>query len=134
MLFYAVRVYFLDNSSKVFLIDDMATIKDLILLCLQKIGVLLTLDDSSAASNSTPAILPYFSLFECLNGSSIENDAALNLTAKVIDVIQSWAENNAHPDAKLLFLIRLYMPCLWGYQYRDVVSTKYIFPLTKIKS
>lgn len=110
-----VRIHFLDNSSKMFLVEDRTTVKDLIHQCLQKIGVLLQIDDST----STAAILPYFSLFECLNGSTIENDAALNLSAIVVDVIRSWGSKN--PDAKLLFLIHLYMPCLWGYQYRDVV-------------
>ena len=101
-----------------FLVEDRTTVKDLIHQCLQKIGVLLQIDDST----STVAILPYFSLFECLNGSTIENDAALNLSAIVVDVIRSWGPKN--PDAKLLFLIHLYMPCLWGYQYRDVVRRR----------
>eukprot|EP01035_Chromulina_nebulosa_P037426 gene37426-50511_t len=119
-----IRIHFLDNSSKMFLVEDRTTVKDLIHQCLQKIGVLLQIDDST----STAAILPYFSLFECLNGSTIENDAALNLSAIVVDVIRSWGSKN--PDAKLLFLIHLYMPCLWGYQYRDVVA----FKISKPKS
>ena len=116
LLYSLVRIHFLDNSSKVFLLEDSKTVKDMILLCLQKIGVLLS---STEDTGDFPSILPYFSLFECLNGSSIESDAALNLSSPVIDVIHSWGTK--YPDAKLLFLIRLYMPCLWGYQFRDVV-------------
>lgn len=104
-----------------FLVEDKTTVKDLIHQCLQKTGVLLQIDEST----STVATLPYFSLFECLNGSTIENDSALNLSAIVVDVIRLWGSE--HPDAKLLFLIHLYMPCLWGYQYRDVVRSDSCF-------
>lgn len=123
-----VRIHFLDNSSKVFLVENGTTVKDVILLCLQKIGVLLNPDDSNSSTNnlSTPAILPYFAIYECLNGSTIENDGALDLSAMIVEVVHSWSQNNAHPDAKLLFLIRLFMPCLWGYQFRDVVRIAFL--------
>ncbi|KAJ1427069.1 hypothetical protein B484DRAFT_77980 [Ochromonadaceae sp. CCMP2298] len=97
-----VRVHFLDNSSKVFLSGRDTLIKDIVLQCLTKVGVT---DPSSS--------LPYFCLCESRNGSSI--DGALDMEQGVGEVLQGWTEAQA-ATAKFLFMIRLYMPCIWGLQ------------------
>lgn len=61
-------------------------------------------------------VLEYFALYESKNGSAI--DGALPLDATVADVVQAWTDENS----KLVFMIRLFMPCLWGLQHRDVVA------------
>lgn len=63
-------------------------------------------------------ISPYFALSESLNGSSI--DRALDADDKVAQVVNSWTDENA----KLVFMIRLFMPCLTGLQFRDVVAAE----------
>ena len=108
-----IRIHFLDNSSKVFLVDYNTTAKDIMLQCLSKQGL---------GTNGLD-ILPYFSLLQCLNGASVNLEGALDMDAILQDIVQQWKDNN-HKDAKFLFLIRLYMPCLWGFQYRDVVAYK----------
>lgn len=113
-----VRIHFLDNSSKVFLVEgDETTVKDLIVQCLQKFGVLEA--EEKAA---------YFGLFESRNGGSV--DGCLNMESTVKETLQRWSEEGIQDSAKFLFMIRLLMPCLWGLQLKDVVA----FRLNKPKS
>lgn len=78
-----VRIYFLDNSSKVFLVDaSMTTIKDVIILCLGKFV------HSSYLSNS----YPYFAIFESLNGGNIGAPLGMELTVK--QVLEGWEQSS----------------------------------------
>jgi hypothetical protein len=114
---FSVRIHFLDNSSKVFLSERNTTVKDLLLQCLQKCGV------------AEPTfILPYFGLFESKNGGNI--DGALDMEALISDTLRGWEDAGISQTAKFLFMIRLYMPSLWGLQHKDVVA----FRLNKPKS
>lgn len=112
-----MRIHFLDNSSKVFLAERNTTVKDIILQCLQKCGVA-----------EPTVILPYFGLFESKNGGSI--DGSFDMEAIISDILRGWDESGISQTAKFLFMIRLYMPCLWGLQHKDVVA----FRLNKPKS
>lgn len=85
--------------------------------CLQKCGV--------AEPN---VILPYFGLFESKNGGNI--DGSLDMEASISDILKGWDAANISQTAKFLFMIRLYMPCLWGLQHKDVVA----FRMNKPKS
>lgn len=104
-----VRVHFLDNSSKVFLLAEYTSVKDFLTMILEK----LQLHDVSE-------ILPYFALFESRNGSTIDNHIAMD--AIVTEVIRSWQEAKVDRTAKFLFMIRLYLPCLWGLTFQDVLA------------
>mmetsp|Transcript_25912 Transcript_25912/g.43544 ORF Transcript_25912/g.43544 Transcript_25912/m.43544 type:complete len:538 (-) Transcript_25912:187-1800(-) len=112
-----VRIHFLDNSSKVFLAEKSTTVKDILLQCLQKSGIV------DPTTN-----LPYFGLFESKNGGSI--DGVLEMEATIPDILERWNDTGVQQTAKFLFMIRLYLPCLWGLQLRDVVA----FRLNKPKS
>jgi hypothetical protein len=104
-----VRIHFLDNSSKVFLINDQLSIKDLLGQCLSKLGVA-----------EADVVLPYFGLFESRNGASI--DGVLAMDATIQSVLQSWQSASVEKTAKFLFMIRLQLPSLWGLQMRDIVA------------
>ena len=52
------------------------------------------------------------------------------MEASISDIIRGWEEASISDTAKFLFMIRLYMPCLWGLQQKDVVA----FRLNKPKS
>lgn len=105
-----VRIHFLDNSSKVFLVEAASTsVKDVIQLCLDKFGVL-----------DAAVVLPYFGLFESKNGGSI--DGCLSMESTLQEVLQRWVDEGVDKAAKFLFMIRLFMPCLWGLENRDEVA------------
>ncbi|RYH29059.1 hypothetical protein EON65_09845 [archaeon] len=103
-----VRVHFLNNSSKVFLVSEFASVKDLLSLCLEKLSVA----DPSV-------ILPYYGIFESRNGTSI--DAHLPLDSLLQDAIRQWSDLKVDKTAKFLCMIRLYMPCIWGLTNKDEV-------------
>ena len=69
-----VRVHFLDNSSKVFLLDGSSLIKELLLQCLEKCQV-----------NDPSSNLPYYGIFESKNGGSI--DCCLEMDGQLSDII-----------------------------------------------
>lgn len=112
-----MRIHFLDNSSKVFLAERTTTVKELLQQCLHKCGVV-----------EPSVILPYFGLYESKNGGSI--DGALDMEVTISDVLRNWDDAGISQTAKFLFMIRLYMPCLWGIQQKDVVA----FRMNKPKS
>lgn len=115
-----VRVHFLDNSSKVFLVETgETTTKDVVRMCLDKCGV----DD---AENVTP----YFALFESKNGSTV--DGLLPMDSKVANIVDRWAAEGVDQTAKFLFMIRMFMPCIWGLQYKDVVAFRLHQPATTL--
>lgn len=104
-----VRVHFLDNSSKVFLLAEYTSVKDFLTMILEKLQL-----------HDVPEILPYFALFESRNGSTIDNHIAMD--AIITEVIRSWQEAKVDRSAKFLFMIRLYLPCLWGLTFQDVLA------------
>ena len=103
-----VRIYFLDNSSKMFLVEASLTVLDLIKMIMQKFDI-----------RQAEVLSHYFGLFESLNGASIDN--ALEFQEKVSDVISKWEDAS---ESKLVFMIRLFMPSIWGFQYKDVVASR----------
>lgn len=109
---FVVRIHFLDNSSKIFLASEDTTAKDIVLMVLEKYDV----QDAERTS-------VYFSLFESKNGNTI--DEAISLEAKVVECIDGWAKSGVDKTAKFLFMIRLYMPSVWGLQYRDLVAAEH---------
>lgn len=118
MYVFSVRVHFLDNSSKLFLLDPETTVAEFIHMILGKCGV--TEDE---------ALGPYFGLFESLNGSSI--DTARNMDDIVCDIVQAWSDPET---AKFVFMIRLYIPSMWGIQYKDVLAYRMSKPAALIST
>jgi hypothetical protein len=106
-----VRIHFLDNSSKIFLVEAFNTAKDIITLVLEKFEV---------DHRNIDYVLPYYALYESKDGNNI--DGNLNQDAIVLNVTRSWGQDC--PDAKLLFMIRLYLPSINGLQFGDVVSRR----------
>jgi len=104
-----VRIHFLDNSSKVFLVKGNVQIKELVTMCLEKAGV-----------QEIPVVTPYYALFESRNGSAI--DGVLAMDTKVSEVLQSWNDANVSKTAKFLFMVRLFVPSIWGISQKDVVA------------
>jgi hypothetical protein len=104
-----VRIHFLDNSSKVFLVQGTISIKELLEQCVSKLQI-----------NEASVVFPYFGLFESRNGGSI--DGVLAMDATVSSILQSWHSSGCEKTAKFLFMIRLLVPSLWGLQCRDVVA------------
>lgn len=43
-------------------------------------------------------------------------------TENIIDMVHEWDNEKIGETAKFLFMIRLYMPSLWGLDHRDVVE------------
>lgn len=105
-----IRIHFLDNSSKVFLVDYNTTVKDVVIMVLEKFAV-----------NNMKDIFTYFGLFEARNGGTIDG-GALNMETSVTSVVQNWSTLSVEKTAKFLFMIRLHMPCAMGLQHKDVVA------------
>jgi len=112
-----VRVHFMDNSSKMFLLDDTVLVRDVVVMVIEKLGI----------SDGNPlAVAPYFSIYECPDGSTIGN--ALAPESVLVDTVQSWST----VTFKLLFMIRLYMPTLWGIEFRDSVAQRLDKPISML--
>jgi len=126
-----IRVHFLDNSSKMFLVEPTSLARELVVMVLEKFGVV-----------DPDQLNTYFGLFESKDGASIGD--MVNLEENIVDLVKKWpadpstsaaaASASASPSskdaadgavassAKLVFMVRLFMPCLWGLQYRDRVA------------
>lgn len=105
-----VRVFFLDNSSKMFLLDETTTISQFISIILVKFDVV-----------QNELFVPYFGLFESLDGASISS--CRGMEERVGNVIEQWGSSTgSHPNAKFVFMIRLFMPCIYGLEYEDTLS------------
>lgn len=105
-----VRIYLLDNSSKLFLLHSDATPKDAIYMMLKKIGVI-----------EVAQAVPYFSLYKSLNGNKL--DGIIESDDLLVDVILGWS-GSGYESAKLVLMIRMFMPSINGLQYIDVVSSR----------
>lgn len=92
-----------------FLLESTSTALDVIKMILQKLDVSIHLNITAQ----------YFALYESLNGASI--DSPLDFEVRVADVISKWIEDNG---SKLVFMIRLFVPSIWGIQYKDVVASR----------
>jgi hypothetical protein len=107
-----VRVFFLDNSSKVFLLNAKTTsVKDLLQQCLEKLGI-----------HNLDFVLPYFGIFESRNGGAI--DGVLNLESMLQEALTAWTAAGCEKTAKFLFMIRLYLPSINGLTAKDQVAYK----------
>jgi hypothetical protein len=99
-----VRIFFLDNSSKLFLLDKSITVRDLILIILEKLYV----------NNPNPRdILQYFGLYIAEDGVNINEP--LSLDDEIVLFLTEKNKSNDNIDKlKVVFMIRLYLPSLWG--------------------
>jgi hypothetical protein len=104
-----VKIYLLDNSSKTFLLTETTTSLDVIKMVLHKLEV-----------NGINIVAPYFALYESLNGSTI--DSSIPSDTILLNLMKQWTTTN-QPLAKLVFMIRLYVPAVSGYTSRDLVAT-----------
>lgn len=104
-IYSLVKIFFLDNSSKTFLLQEDTTSLDVIKMVLQKLEI-----------TSINIVAQYYSLFESLNGSSI--DSPLVSDDKVLSIMSKWTE----PTAKFVFMIRLFVPVISGFVTQDVVA------------
>ena len=112
-----VRVHFMDNSSKMFLLDDTVLVRDVVVMVVEKLGI----------SDGNPlAVAPYFGIYECPDGSTIGN--ALAPESVLVETVQSWSS----AGFKLVFMIRLYMPTMWGIEYRDSVAQRLDKPISML--
>jgi hypothetical protein len=57
-------------------------------------------------------------------GGTID-DGALSVTEPIADVVNAWTQLGCAKTAKLLFMVRLFMPRLNGLEPRDVVNFKH---------
>lgn len=78
-------------------------------MCLEKAGV-----------QEVSVVTPYYALFESRNGSAI--DGVLAMDTKVSEVLQSWNEADVSKTAKFLFMVRLFVPSIWGISQKDVIA------------
>ena len=113
-----VRIFFLDNSSKVFLADVSTTSKDLVRLILEKFQV-----------EDIERKLLYFGIFISEDGESIGR--ALSLDDSITDVVTQFPEESG---TKLLFMIRLHTPSIMGLQYKDVVAKRMQRPISMLSN
>jgi hypothetical protein len=103
-----VRVFFLDNSSKMFLLDKSSLAKDVVRMILEKLDV-----------HDVKDVQPLYSLFVSSNGASI--DGALPENTEVSTLLQSWGPET---QGKLVFMARLYLGNYVGLQFKDVVAAR----------
>lgn len=66
--------------------------------------------------NDIDIIIEYFGIFQCPNGSHIEDPVSLD------QPLVSAARRLSEDSAKLVFMIRLFMPSITGLQFKDVVA------------
>ena len=97
------------------LLDPSMTTKEVMQILLEKNDI-----------KDIDGVIGYFGIYESKNGSAIDNVLAFDVS--VVDIVNSWTDENA----KLLFMIRLFMPCLWGLQHRDVVAASINKPKTML--
>jgi hypothetical protein len=65
-------------------------------------------------------VAPYFALYESLSGSSI--DSPIPSDGLILSLIDTWSRDN-QPNAKFVFLIRLYVPAISGYTSQEIVAS-----------
>ncbi len=107
----------MDNSSKMFLLDNTVLVRDAIVMVIEKLGI----------SDGDPlAVAPYFALYECLDGKTIGK--AVQPEAILVDKVQTAKD----PNYKLVFMIRLYMPSIYGIEYRDLVAKRLEKPMSML--
>ncbi len=105
-------MFFLDNSSKVFLLNaKTTTVQELLKQCLEKSGI-----------KDVEIVLPYFGIFESRNGAAI--DGVLPMESMLQDALTTWKHTEVEKTAKFLFMIRLFLPSINGLTPRDVVAHK----------
>lgn len=107
-----------------FLLDQETLTKDLIQTILDKFAV-----------QESHAFVDYFGIFESLDGHNI--GASLNPEDRVVEHVKKWSTGAAegggtNDQGKLVFMIRLFMPCLWGLEYKDRVAQRLAKPSSMI--
>jgi len=108
-----VRVHFLDNTSKVLLVDKETTAKSFLKTLLGKIGI--------AAAPDQPHhqhLEDFFGLYESLDGGKI--DSPLEPGTLVAARLKTWTSE----ASKLVFMIRLNVESLWGLEGSDKVAQR----------
>lgn len=94
-----------------FLVENGATVRDLVLLILNKFEVI-----------NVEEVVGYFGLFESLNGQSIGDSRKLD--DNVVDIVTGWSRSTATANAKFIFMVRLYEPCTFGIEHKDVLERR----------
>lgn len=97
-----------------FLVESDTQAKDLVQSVLDKFAVV----DASRVTD-------YFAIYESLDGQSI--NGALSPEDVVVEHVKKWSatESGDGTEAgKLVFMIRLFMPCLWGLEFRDQTASR----------
>jgi len=78
-------------------------------------------------------ISSYFSLYQSSSeGGNVSIESSLENDSNIIDVVNSWTihqqshqpSGEEHEVFKLVFMIRLFVPSIWGLQYYDVISRR----------
>ena len=103
-----VRIHFLDNSSKLFLLNDNVEVKDFLVMILTKFTI-----------KNADYIYPYFGVFVSLNGVTI--DRSMNLNENVCEYVHN---NFKNEKTKFVFMIRLFVPAIWGLTSKIDVAKK----------
>ena len=100
-----------------FLLDDAVLVRDAVVMVVEKLGI----------SEGDPlAVAPYFAIYECPDGKSIQNHIPPEY------ILTETVKNASDPSYKLVFMIRLYMPSLWGIEFRDFVARRLDKPVNFI--
>ena len=102
-----VRIFFLDNSSKLFLIDEAVELKDIIFMILSKYCV-----------KDIENIIPYFTIAISNNGSNI--DKILGMNDRIIDFVTALKNDNT----KLVFMIKLFSPINRGIEIENNIANR----------
>ena len=131
-----VNIFFLDNSSKVFLVDGNATIETMIPTVLKRLNIPLIFHmgeniasktDFSNNSSDNNTISPfkrtslssYFGLYESKDGLTIEGQNYDN-DERLIDILDSWGQTHMN-QYKMVFMIRLFVPCLMSLETKNEI-------------
>jgi hypothetical protein len=102
-----------------FLLEASSTVLDVLLMILKKLDINASGNASGSGSGRVDIFAQYFGLYESTNGSSI--GSAIDFETRVSDVIARWMDDN---ESKLVFMIRLFVPSLWGIQYKDIIAKR----------
>jgi len=102
-----VRIFFLDNSSKLFLIDETIELKDIIFMILSKYCI-----------KDIESIIPYFTIAISNNGTNI--DKILGMNDRIIHTVTSFKSDNT----KLVFMIKLFSSINRGLEIENNVANR----------
>jgi hypothetical protein len=103
-----VRIFFLDNSSKMLLLTTSTCANDVVIEILQKMDL------------KGDVCFDYFALYLSETGSSIDRN--IEAQENISMLISQWDDSI---PSKLVFMIRLFLPSITGFQYPNVVAARF---------